>query len=185
MPSIPNNASHETFRMLSYVVELFWLPRIGMQNGVHQRGVFAFMSSGVSNRTSLCRDWDVFFLPGALESWIVGNTYGIEMGRVGAVFANAGYTTMPVFLAPQYPDILPYHAWTGYSMSEAMVDARFHCIDFYWQSPQEYLTGKYHWFLLLDVSDPIEWYSATVYRRVGTKSIEDPIRPNYFRLANL
>ena len=185
MPSIPINASDETFRVLSYMVELFWLPSIGMQNGVHQPGVFAFMTSGVSNRTALCRDWDVIFLPGALESWIVGNTYGIEIGRVGRLFANEGDTTILVFLAQQYPDILPYHAWLGYSMSEAIVDARFHCTDFYWQSSQEYLTGMYHWFLLLDVSDSIEWYSATVYRRVGTKSIEDPPRPNYSRQANL
>ena len=143
------------------------------------------MTTNVSNRSRACSDWQVFFLPGARESWIVGNTYGHELGSVGDVYANAGQSCMPSFLAQQYPDILPYHAWIGYSAKTATVDQQYHCLDFYWHYPQEYLTGLYHWFLLLDVSNPNDWYLAAVYKRVGMKSIEDPPRPNHFRRANM
>ena len=117
--------------------------------------------------------------PGARESWIGGDTYGHELGRVGDVYANAGQSSMSAFLAQQYPDILPYHAWVGYSNNTATMDQQYHCLDFYWQSPQEYLTGSYDWFLSLDVSDPSDFYLSVVYKRVGIKSMKDPERPNY------
>ena len=65
-----------------------WLPCIGIVRGLRQRGVNVFMSTGDSTRNGSHLDRLVFFLPGALESWIVGNLYGIELGSLRDVFMN-------------------------------------------------------------------------------------------------
>ena len=179
------NSGPEFFAYHSFMVELYWLPCIHLLQARQERGVYVFMTTNVSNSSTYCSDWAVFFLPGARESWIVGDTYGHELGRVGDVYPNAGQSSMSAFLALQYPDILPYHAWVGYSNNTATMDQQYHCLDFYWQSPQEYRTGSYHWFLLLDVSDPSGFYLSVVYKRVGIKSMKDPERPNYIRRANM
>ena len=37
----------------------------------------------------------------------------------------------------------------------------------------------------VDVNEPSNWYAAIVYRREGTRSIDDLARPNYLRVARL
>ena len=190
MVSILMTATDALFVQYSFMIELFWMPGIHTLRGVTGEGVYVFMTTNVSRRTRSCRDWVVWFLPGSKATWIVGDVYHKvflrhELGSVGDVYPTATGSCMPSFLAEQYPDFVPYHAWVGYSAKFATPDNKYHCLDYYWQSPTEYLTGEYHHFLLLDVSDPTEWYASLLYKRVGTKSMPDPPRPNILRRGYL
>ena len=184
MPSIPFGSEH--FPYWSYTVEIFWLPAVHQVSvGKVFRGVYVFMTSKASNKSSYAMDWDVFFLIGASVSWIIGETYGLPLGRAGNVFPDAQVQPMPVFLRNRFPNNVPYHAWSGYSMATATMDTLYHCLDFYWQGPGEYFSGVYHWFLLRDVSEPSDFYQSQVYTRNGKKTIDDPPPPEYPLRSNL
>ena len=60
----------ETFPYESYMVEMFWFSAPG-------QGVLVFETTKVSCRTGLAADWEVFHPPDAIESWIIGETYGV------------------------------------------------------------------------------------------------------------
>jgi hypothetical protein len=185
MVGILMSATDVVFVQFSFMIELFWMPGIHTTHGVREEGVYVFMTTNVSTRSHSCKDWLVFFLPGSKASWIVGNTYGHELGTVRDVYPRAADSDMAVFLADQYPDFVPFHAWIGYSKNSPTLDNMYHALDYYWQSPGEYLSGVYHHFLLLDVSDPKEWYASVMYKFLGPYRMADPPRPNIFRRAAL
>ena len=72
------------------------------------------------------------------------------------------------------PNEKPYHAWAGYSFCNSTCDFQYHAVDWCWQSPDEYLSGIYHWFTLRDVSDPHHFYRSISYWCKGTKKLTDP-----------
>ena len=123
-----------------------------------------------------------------------GDRYGTDLCCVGNVYPdsrivlkdpNAVGNSMAQYLALKYPSIVPHHAWVGFSMGSATTLGTYHCCNFYFQTPNEYMTSQYHWFLLKDVSDPAEFYKATEYHRGGMRSIADPPRPSTVLNARL
>ena len=74
---------------------------------------------------------------------------------------------------------MPYHAWAGTSMTTPTTDGRHHAVDWYVQGAQQFLTGRYLHFVLVDVYEPTDWYRAQSYVRRGHFSMLDP--PPYQR----
>ena len=163
-------------RVASYMVEVFWLA--GMCEAVPGIiGVFIFMSTGMSNRTKLVSDWDCFFVPGAMSAWVCGELRGYVLGmdRFPRCILHP-YTEMHVFLQEEFPRGMPCHAWAGFSMGVSTMDNQYHAVDYYHQGQQEYLSGRYMHYVLLDCHEPASWYQSMVYQRQGVKLIEDPPR---------
>ena len=164
----------ETFPYESYMVEMFWFSAPG-------KGVLVFETTPASCRSGLAADSEVFHLPDGVESWIIGETYGLSLGRVDALFPRIGGLRMPQFLRNLNPATIPYHGWVGFSMNHKTVDGVYHCLDFYWQGPMEYCSGMYHHFLLRDVSEPTDFYKSQEYTRLGRRAIQDDPAPQYPR----
>ena len=166
----------DVFIAESYMVELYWF-----QGPPRSPGVFVLEATNVSCRTGLAADWEVFYLPSGIESWIIGERYGQSMGNVADVFPGIPGLRMPEFLRNLNPAAIPYHGWVGFSMNHQTIDGVYHCLDFYWQGPMEYCSGMYHHFLLRDVSEPTDFYMSQQYTRIGHRAIQDDPAPEYPR----
>ena len=158
MPVIPSDARPEVFKHLSYMVEVFWL-----EARVHQRdGCLVFQSTGASNVSRQYIDMEVFFVPGMKASQILVNArYGDALGLVRNVPAyqrSLLYPSIRAFLKNVYPASPHWHAWCGYSMDTFTADDRYFACDWYWQDPSMVYSGRYHWYVLRDVADPVDWY---------------------------
>ena len=162
------------FNECSYMVELLWFA--WTLNGI--AGVYVLSTTGASTRTGRIADWQVYWLPGRGAAWLVGDTRGMDMGSIATVSNTypVVYDNIHDFVKGVF-DLAPYHAWCGYSMSTATCTDNNHALDWYWQSPEEYLSSRYVHFVLLDQSEPTEWYASQLYQRKVMREIEDPEYP--------
>ena len=150
-------SSEDEFRAYSYMVEVYWLAVV--RAGV--RGVIVYMTTGASNRSGRIDDWEVFFLSEVTVGSILGYTTGEPLGLVRNVHGMVyGYRHMIQFLTNAYRTNVPHHAWAGYSQNTFTLDDLWHAVDWYWQSPQELMSGWYNHFVLVDVNEPSQWYQA-------------------------
>ena len=152
--------------------ELYWLDQT--RNGIH--GVLLFISTAMSKQTERVYDWEHFFMPGAVSTWIVGEAHGECLGIVGEAFPHSSIASadMQVFLLATFPKGRPYHGWVGHS--RMCFDTVHYAVDLYLQGYPELHSSRYIKFTLLDINEPCYWYKALLYRREGTCIVADPIR---------
>ena len=177
---------HNLRRAEPLCLEVFWMP--GSRNMAElpavsmTKGVFVWMSSSASNLSGHSGDFFVYFVSDATASWILGFTsaaYWHPLGLSSVVFPNSTTQSIGDFLLECSPNEKPYHAWAGYSLGNSTRDFQYHAVDWCWQAPDEYGTGKYHWFVLGDVSGPHQFHLSIFYCCKGTRSISDPPPPMY------
>ena len=65
------------FDLGSYTVEVFWWDCTVRTVA----GVYVLMSTPTSVRSKMYLDFDVFFIPGAAATWIVGEVYGEALSQ--------------------------------------------------------------------------------------------------------
>ena len=147
---IRKGVSRSDYLAATYMVEVYWVACMPPQ-----LGVLVFRSTRASERSGGIGDWKVFFHKGLRPGCILGSTQGEQLGYVSAVYPEAApYTTMAGFLTDKF--VYAYHAWVGYSPDRFTVE-QYHAIDFYWQEPGSIHSEMYHWYVLLDVNEPVNW----------------------------
>ena len=161
---IRRDVSPGEFQAASYMVELYWVacmrPKLG---------VMVFMTTSVSNRSGRIGDWEAFFLEGLRPGCILSYTEGHQLGYVSGAFPDAAsYPTMAGYLTDKF--VYVYHAWVGYSHDKFTVDEQYFAIDFYWQEPGSIMSDRYHWYVLRDVNEPVNWYRARQVLICGHRS---------------
>ena len=169
---IRKGVSRSDYLAATYMVEVYWVACMPPQ-----LGVLVFRSTRASERSGGIGDWKVFFHEGLHPGCILGSTRGQQLGYVSAVYPEAvgstqgaqlgcvsavypeaaPYTTMAGFLTDKF--VYVYHAWVGYSPDRFTVE-QYHAIDFYWQEPGSIHSEMYHWYVLLDVNEPVNWNRA-------------------------
>ena len=55
------------------------------------------------------------------------------------------------------------------------MDGRYHAVDWYWQAPAELYSNQYHWYVLVDVNEPSEWYGAKRIEVQGIRKMADTL----------
>ena len=167
-------------------LEVFWtsgsrnvaeLPEVSMA-----KGVFVWMSTHASERSGHSGDFYVYFVHDAIASWLLGFTssaYWHSLGKSSEVFRTDSTQCIGELLLEFFPNQKPYHAWAGHSLGNSTRDRYWHAVDWCWQIPDEYCSGKYHWFVLSDVSDPHQFHLSIFYCCKGTRSITEPPPPMY------
>ena len=146
------------------MVELFWVACMRPT-----QGVLVFTANSASKRSGRIGDWEVFLLEGS-SCCIPSGTHGQCLGYVSDVYSEAApYRTMAGFLTDKF--VYVYHAWVGYSQEKFTEDNQYHAIDLYWQEPGSNLSDLYHWYVLLDVHEPADWYRASHILFCGNRPV--------------
>ena len=167
-------------------LEVYWTP--GSRNVATPpevsivKGVFVWTSTDASVASGHSGDFDVYFIHDASASWILGSSktsYWQSLGKSSTIFRIDPTQCICDLLAKLFPNQKPYHAWAGHSLKSATRDFVWHAVDWCWQAPDEYLSSKYHRFVLEDVSCPHKFYLSIAYRCKGTVYIMDPPSPTY------
>ena len=80
---------------------------------------------------------------------------------------------MRSFLRWVYPHQQHWHAWCGYSNNTHTLDKGYFACDWYWQDPGMVYTGRYHWNVLLDVAEPVNWYLGVHVLIKGMRDMDE------------
>ena len=66
-----------------------------------------------------------------------------------------------------------YHGWAGYSQDVYTIGGVHHAVDWLWQAPQYIMSGKYNWYVLIDINEPENWYQARTMVTKGVRMMDD------------
>ena len=160
---------HEEFRRMSYMVQFTYGMTELEINGRSTSGTLCINSTAASNRMAQAGDmkyWlaqEVFWIPGVYASQLLGNCWnGVSFGSASHFDAGASiYRTCEEYIqATRRFPMGAYRGWAGFSARYADESGRYHAVDLYTQPPDMFPSQKYHWCILRDIAEPVDWYKA-------------------------
>ena len=177
----PIGMPDDEFQKMSYFVAFLYGNYMMTSSG--EPGVLLFETTNVSanlaNRgePTYWHKYQVFFIPFAVSSQIIGNCWhGRCLGMVENVYPLCRqFPTMQEFLhrmAFFAPNSM-YEGFSGFSYRERTTDGEYHAIDLYIKPPDLSPGRRYHWFVLLDVVEPINWYNSSILRLKGYREFDE------------
>ena len=145
-------------------------------------GVLVWKSTDASDASGHSGDFDVYFIHDVSAAWFLGSVttaYWQPLGFSSSIFPIDPTQCIRDLLRKLFPNRKPYHGWAGHSLSTPTRDFAWHAVAWYWQAPDDYLSGMYHLFVLEDVYCPHKFYLSKAYRFKGRVSNTDPPSPTY------
>ena len=167
MAGIPFDATAEQFAHAQFTVEAVYRE---MAHG----GVSMIMTTGASNISGCIKDWEVFNFPGACihaPLWYWTSYEDVEsIGKLGRVDESSKDMANIEVYCRANPGLW-YHAYAGYNIKNPTLDRNWYAVDVYIQTPSLAFSPVYVWYIVLDSSDPKEWYKGRIAWMEGVKTL--------------